>query len=162
MLLNKALIRRYTVLPTKFHRLKPHAADPSKILSSKVLRMSLGPQLSELSYLSYLALWLPGCLAPQYIYGSLAPWPPGGLAPGRAETVPRDPAGSARTQILACRFPQNPGSGGRCSSGSQEVAPRSFPRIWVPAEPGENAQDPGPGGRFPLFFKGNEVFLPRS
>ena len=31
-----------------FHRLKPHAADPSKIQSSKELKISLGTQLSGL------------------------------------------------------------------------------------------------------------------
>ena len=60
----------------KFHRLKPHAADPSQILSSKVLRISLGLKLSELSELPVpgsLAAWLPGSLMALWLPGSRAP-----------------------------------------------------------------------------------------
>ena len=41
------------------------------------------------------------------------------------------------------------------------------PRTWLPGLalgrpetlPPEDPADPGPGGRFPLFFKGNEAFV---
>ena len=65
--------------------------------------------------------------------GCLAPWLPGGLAPGRPETVPRDPP-DPRMWLTGL------------APGRPETIPRADP------------QDPGPGGRFPLFVKGNEVF----
>ena len=64
-----------------FHRLKPHADDPSKILRSKVLGFSLCPVLSELSVLSVpgcLAAWLPGSLLALWLPGSRGAWPRGG------------------------------------------------------------------------------------
>ena len=69
----------------KFRSLTAHAADPSKIQSSKELRISLGPELSwlwellELSELSVpgsLASWLPDALAAWI----LAAWLCGSLA----------------------------------------------------------------------------------
>ena len=55
-------------LNIRFRSLTAHAADPSKILSCKVLRISSGPKLSELSKLyelfGFVAPWLCGCLAP--------------------------------------------------------------------------------------------------
>ena len=67
----------------------------------KERRISLGPWLcklsepSELSALSVpgsLDIWLPGSVAAWLPNRSIAPWLPGGLAPRRPETVPRDDA----------------------------------------------------------------------
>ena len=110
----------------------------------KVLRISFGLGLCKLSELSALsALSVPGSLDP-YIAGSLAPWLPGCLAPYwiYGSLVPGRPD------------PREAGKDHAGTSGSQDLAPRSRPRIWVLAEP----DDPGPGGSFPLVFKGNEVF----
>ena len=71
---------------SKFHRLKLHATNPSKILSSQVLRISWGPELSELSELS-----VPGCLAAWLPNGSMAP---GRLGPREAKNGPTGPSGS--------------------------------------------------------------------
>ena len=81
----------------RFHRLKPHAADPSKILSFKVLRILLGLKLSELSKLPVpgsLAAWLPGSL--------MALWLPGGLGPREAGDAPVGGSGGSRLRRPEC------------------------------------------------------------
>ena len=82
-------LNKFTTI--RFHRLTPHAADPSQILSSKVLRISLGLKLSELSELPVpgsLAAWLPGSL--------MALWLPGGLGPREAGDAPAGGSGGSR------------------------------------------------------------------
>ena len=121
----------------KFHRLKPHAADPSKIL--KILRNSGFPWAlgfvnyrSSLSYLHYLCLapWIPRLLAPWLpcsVAGSVAPWLAGCLAPGRLG--PREARKSPREL-----------------SGAQDVAPS--PALRRPeALPWQDLADPGSGGQ---------------
>ena len=99
----------------------------------KVLRISFGLGLCKLSELS--ALSVPGSLDP-YIAGSLAPWLPGCLAPYwiYGSLVPGRPG------------PREAGKDHAGTSGSQDLAPRSGPRIWVLAEPaGQNLGSSGTG-----------------
>ena len=94
-------------------------------------RISLGPwlcKLSEPSELSALSVpgsldcWLPSSVAAWLPNRSIAPWLPGGLAPGRLEMVPRDPSGSE--DVAPRSGPREVGNGPAGTSGFQDVAPR--------------------------------------
>ena len=98
----------------EFHRLTLHAADPSQILSSKVLRISLGLKLSELSELPVpgsLAAWLSGSLMALCLPGSRAAWAQGGAETHRPREDPADPGsgGQKRTGLEPQSFPPRGG-----------------------------------------------------
>ena len=99
----------------------------------KERRISLGPwlcKLSEHSELSALSVpgsldcWLPGSVAAWLPNRSIAPWLPGGLAPRRPETFPRD-SPNPRTWLPESGLREAGNGPARGSSGSRLRRPET-------------------------------------